>query len=221
VRVAGVDGCRGGWVIAVANGERVDISVRPDFRQVVDLLDHGVDAIAVDIPVGLPAAGARACDLAARRLLGPRRASVFPAPPRALLHERDFPTALRAKRAIDGTGLSKQAFLLLPKIAAVDAAITPDLQHRIVEAHPELAFRRRACADLLSKHTSAGLDQRRRLVAGLHPHRPLSRPAGARPDDVLDAVVLTATARRLALGQADHLGDGRCDARGLVMEIVW
>ena len=139
----------------------------------------------------------------------------------ALLHERDYPTALRTKRALDGKGLSKQAFFLLPKMAEVDACLDPDLQARIVEAHPELAFRAQADRELPSKHTREGLAQRERLVSALTDRRSPPSLAGTRPDDVLDAIVLTATAKRLAIGTAEHLGDGRRDARGLLMEIVF
>ncbi len=166
--VAGVDGCRAGWVVAVADGRTVDVSVVAAFADVLDLLDAGIDAIAVDIPIGLPEAGPRQCDIDARKLLGPRRSTVFPAPPRALLHERNYPTALQTKRALDGQGLSKQAFHLLPKIAEVDACLQPELQPRIVEAHPELAFQLLAGEHLPSKHDAEGLAQRERSRFATH-----------------------------------------------------
>lgn len=222
--VAGVDGCRGGWVVALAepdDGALVDVVVLSTFADVVALLVQDVTHVAVDMPIGLPDAGSRACDVAARRLLGLRRSTVFPAPPRPILDERDYPTALARKRAIDGVGLSKQAFNLLPRIAEVDAALTPELQSRIVECHPELAFQRRHGEPLESKHTAPGRAQRQALVADLVGDRPLPRLAGTRPDDVLDALALTWTARAICVGREERLGDARRDARGLVMEIVW
>jgi predicted RNase H-like nuclease len=224
VTVAGVDGCRDGWVIAQADaddGALIDVAVVPSFVEVARLLDHDVEMIAVDMPIGLPEAGARACDREARRLLGPRRSTVFPAPPRALLDSTDYHHALARKRAIDGSGLSKQTYFLLPKIAEIDAALTPVGQESVVEAHPELAFLRLMGTPLLSKHTDAGLQQRLDLVEQvLHDQQvPLARPA--RIDDVLDAIVLTVTARALLSGTAQRLGDGARDARGLAMEIAW
>lgn len=222
--VAGVDGCRRGWVVATADdndGSILDVTVLAQFDKVVGLLALGVSHLAVDMPIGLPNAGPRVCDVAARQLLGPRRSSVFPAPPRPILHERDYPTALARKRAIDGTGLSKQTFHLLPKIAEVDAALTPALQARVVECHPELAFRRRNGEPLASKHDEVGRQRRRALVTDLLRDRPLPRVRGARPDDILDAIVLTRTARALGNGGAERLGDGARDSRGLVMEIAW
>lgn len=211
-------------MVAIADssdGSIIDVSVDASFDDVVARLDHGVTHIAVDMPIGLPEAGPRACDVAARRLLGPRRSTVFPAPPRPILHERDYQAALAHKRVIDGTGLSKQSFHLLPKIAEVDAAISPTMQPRVVECHPELAFQRRHGRPLASKHDPSGLEQRRDLVGDLLGDQPIPRLRGTEPHDVLDAIALTLTARALLHDEAERLGDGARDARGLVMEIVW
>lgn len=221
--VAGVDGCRNGWVVAQADpadGAVLDVAVIPSFAEVAQLLADDVEMIAVDMPIGLPDAGPRACDREARRLLGPRGSTVFPTPPRSLLGVREYPDALARKRALDGNGLSKQTFFLLPKIAELDAAITPEHQRSVVESHPELAFLRRLGTPLLSKHTEGGRQQRIDLVHGIAPD-PLPRIPHAKPDDVLDAIALTATARALLCGTAERLGDGARDARGLVMEIAW
>jgi predicted RNase H-like nuclease len=223
VLVAGVDGCRAGWAVALADardGTVADVVVVPAFAEVVARLGRDVAMIAVDMPIGLPDAGPRACDVDARRLLGARRSTVFPAPPRPMLGCTDYQEALGLKHAIDGIGLSKQAFHLLPKIAEVDAAITPLLQARVVESHPELAFRRLAGSPLDSKHRQPGRAQRISVVQALIGALPIPRLGGAAADDVLDALALTATARALVRGTAERLGDGARDARGLVMEIA-
>lgn len=220
--VAGVDGCRAGWVVALDRDGTIDVSVVPRFAGVVALLDEGVDVIAVDMPIGLPDSGSRACDIEARCHLGPRRSSVFPAPPRPLLDATDYPSALATKRSLDGRGLSKQSFHLLPKIAEVDAVLTPQRQPRVVESHPELAFARTAGSALTgSKHTPGGRVERRRLATQVLGDRAVNAVPGAELHDVLDALMLIATARRLADGTAERLGDGSRDARGLVMEIAW
>lgn len=170
-----------------------------------------VDTIAIDIPIGLLDAGARACDVEARRRLGPRRASVFPAPARPMLSAATYSDAL----AIGG--LSKQAFNLIPKIRDVDAHMTPRRQRRVVEAHPELGFAMllgRPCA--APKRTPEGLAERRAAVS-ISVERP---PPGAKWDDVLDACALIPTARRVRDGSAERLGDGARDAKGLRCEIV-
>jgi predicted RNase H-like nuclease len=179
-------------------------------------------ALAIDMPMGLPDDGPRACDLAARRRLGARRSSVFPTPVRTTLGAPTYAEALARSRAACGRGLSRQAFNLLAKMAEVDAAIRPDLQDRVVEAHPEMAFARLAgepCSH--PKRTTEGRAERLALLraAGLGDLSARRLP-GAAPDDVLDAAALTLTAARVRDGLAERLGDGARDARGLRMEIV-
>lgn len=207
VVVAGVDGAPGGWVVALGDGT---VDVVPALDDLfADVRAGAVAAVAVDMPIGLPVSGRRACDVAARRLLGPRRSSVFPVPARRFLHARSFDEV---------SGLSIQAFNLLPRIAEVDGLVDPTLQDRVVESHPELAFARLAGAPLAEpKRTALGITRRAALL-GVDD---ILRPRGARADDVLDALVLVRTARRIADGTAERLGDGSVDERGLRMEIAW
>ena len=83
--VAGVDGCKAGWVcfkLYETGAMAVDVV------NVTELLvgrPDGLQALAIDIPIGLMD-GPRACDKAARTKLGtPRGSSVFPPPCRAAL----------------------------------------------------------------------------------------------------------------------------------------
>jgi predicted RNase H-like nuclease len=193
------------------------ISVVGSFLELAARVRRGeLAAVAIDIPIGLPERGGRACDVEARALLGPRRSSVFPAPVRAVLGCTTWFEANAKARATDGRGLSRQVFNLLPKIAEVDAAISPRQQRRIVEAHPELCFASMAGTPLAAPKRTAGGRAARESLVGV----PAVRPAGAAPDDVLDALAALWTARRVALGREQRLGDNARDARGLRMEIV-
>jgi predicted RNase H-like nuclease len=245
VRLGGVDGCRGGWVLVTTGlrpGSPTTVEVLATFAEIVDRVKRGdLDRVGVDMSIGLPASGRRACDGAARARLGARRSSVFPTPPRPLLSVTDYAEALARSRAIDGRGLSKQAFFLLPKMAEVDAAITPGLQSAIFECHPESCFATLAGAPLSTpKRSAAGQAERAALLSpafgdglslafgdGLSARPkidpeicPRFHPAGAAADDVLDAFAVAEAARRHHRGTAVVLGDGALDARGLRMEII-
>jgi hypothetical protein len=77
--------------------------------------------IALDMPIGLPERGPRACDLEARRLLGPGRASsVFPAPIRPVLVATSYDDACQIRLQVEGKKLSRQAWVIVPKIREVD-----------------------------------------------------------------------------------------------------
>ena len=220
--LAGVDGCRGGWIAVLhdraAASWRIALAARWD-----ELPD--ADRIAVDMPIGLPDSGRRGCDFAARCLLGPRRsASVFIGLRRPLLAFATYAEANAWGKA-DRAGLAKQAWFLLPRIAEIDRALTPDDQDRIHESHPELAFLRLHGGPVAeSKRTPEGLAIRRALleragvpVAALFEGLDRRRAAA---DDLLDAAVLVLTATRIADGTATCLrAEPPRDARGLRMEI--
>lgn len=222
--VAGVDGCRGGWVVATLGPSGLGIAVTPAIAPVIEeVAEGGLAAVAIDMPVGLAGEGPRACDALARALLGPRRSSVFPAPARAVLGARTYREAAARSRAATGRSLPVQAYNLLDKVAELDRAIRPELQDRVVEAHPELAFRHLAGVPAAhAKRTPEGRAERLALLAaaGIGDVSRV-RALGAAPDDVLDAAVLALTALRIRDGSAVRLGDGSHDARGLRMEVAY
>ncbi len=222
---SGVDGYSRGWLVLRCSFDRkgrmdiVGLEGHPGFASVVALPDL---LIVVDIPIGLcPRAedGPRRCDVEARRILGKRGASVFPAPTRAALNS---PTYEHAK-AIGPINL--QTFRILRRVADVDGAMIPAMQTRVREGHPELSFREMAngAGALRTKASAEGRAQRRRLLAklGLDVDALLARrPPGAQADDVLDAAAMVWTAARIGYDQARPVPtDAPCDAKGLRMEI--
>ncbi|MGH3344453.1 MAG: DUF429 domain-containing protein, partial [Carbonactinosporaceae bacterium] len=72
--VLGVDGCPRGWIGArVADRRHVRWLALPDAAAVLDAAaDWDAAVTGIDVPIGLPEAGRRACDVAARAQLGPR-----------------------------------------------------------------------------------------------------------------------------------------------------
>jgi predicted RNase H-like nuclease len=73
------------------------------------------------------------------------------------------------------------------------------------------------------KRTRAGREERLRLLLGEVPDavRHLAPvPRGAAADDVLDALAVAITMRRVAAGRAHVVGDDRTDARGHPMRVV-
>src|SRR5262249_29149066 len=109
-------------------------------------LSEKPDVIAVDIPIGLldqAVRGGRDCDRGARSLLGhPRSSSVFSPPVRSALAYMTFATASAANRTSSPhqVGITQQGFALFPKLRDIDGHLTPRLQQRVREVHPELCF---------------------------------------------------------------------------------
>lgn len=140
--VVGVDGCPAGWVCFEVDlqSRRTAIRVLPNLIELISA-SPGPQLVAIDIPIGIPTKGPRACDIASRRLLGkPRSNSVFPAPVRATFAAKTYQEACALSLQAQGKSLSRQAFEIISKIREVDDVMTPEVQRRVFEVHPEVSF---------------------------------------------------------------------------------
>jgi predicted RNase H-like nuclease len=236
--LAGVDGCRSGWVAAFVrpSGEEARLRIVPHFADVL-AAPEAPAIVAIDIPIGLPdriGPDGRGPERAIRPLLGARQSSVFSVPPRAALYAGDFAAACAAALAASEPPrkVSKQLFMIAPKIREVDALLRADgsCVARVREVHPELAFwrlnRDRALDQpkkLKGVCYAPGLTLRRGLLvaAGLPASAAMSDPPkGAGADDLLDALACAAIARRLHAGTARPFPDPPArDAYGLPVAI--
>jgi predicted RNase H-like nuclease len=219
MRVAGVDGFRGRWVIATVDGGQVRWTLADSAAAVLDATADCA-AVAVDVPMGLDDRDPRECDRAARRIAGP---SVFPAPLRPFLHAATHADAVRIARAAGLPAPSVQLWNITPGIRDWDAVLTPRLQERVVESHPEVSFRHLRPGAYARKVTARGAGER---LAALRPFVDAvtalaAVPDGPRQDDALDALACAWSARRFATGTAVTLPpDQPSDSRGLRMRIV-
>ena len=235
MRVLGIDACVGGWVGVVATeGERVRLRFGRTIGELLAAVegDGGLDAIGIDIPIGLADDSVRRTDALARAALGPRRSSIFASPVRAALRAPTHAEFSTLHRERTGSGLSVQAYRIAPKIAEVDDHLAAG-GRMLTEVHPELSFATLAGLPgapvplAHAKRTWAGAEERRRLLdsVGLLPGSPPDRAgsagragradaeetnrtdddragAHAAPDDVLDAAIVAWTAFRIARGTA-------------------
>ena len=204
---AGVDGCKSGWVCAGFDGGAWTLSLMPALKDIVARMTPGA-TVCIDMPIGLSADGFRACDREARRLLGPRRSSVFPAPPRLAIPEAPYEAINARSKKECGKGVSKQAFYLLPKIREVEHCVLQAETASLawLETHPELCFAslNAGIPMTYSKKTSDGYGERFALIARFLGRRLLgelvasfeatvTRSVCAR-DDILDAMVCAVVA---------------------------
>lgn len=237
--VAGVDGCRAGWIVVLrpldAAGEAVSVLVK-SFEAVLALPGNPA-LIAVDMPIGLPdesGIGGRPADVAARAHLGARQSAVFAVPSRAAVLEEDYRRSCEVAFATSRPPrkVSKQCFHLFPKIREIDRVMTPALQERVVECHPELAFWALNGETALtepkkvkSRPWPAGLDLRRGLLVRAGYSEAFVAGHGYRnsdvgTDDLLDASACAASAARIFRGSGRRFPpDPPRDAKGLRMEI--
>ncbi len=223
--VVGVDGARGGWVVAeLCEASGPSIRFEPSISSVTNRLRLGTLAAAViDMPIGLSLDGVRPADTLARARLGERRSTFFPTPVHAVLEHDSWEAANAASRSASGKGLSKQAWNLVPKIRELDTTWSEDISGLLLEGHPEVSFAQMAGTPVLSKKATAdGQHERIELLIAN-----LSRDAGGVVDncprswrvDAVDALAIAWTAKRFVNGEALHLG-GQIGAKGRPMQLV-
>jgi predicted RNase H-like nuclease len=242
----GIDGCPGGWIaIHLAPRSPASAEFIPAGQMAQWLRNDGPPRLVlIDIPIGLPDAawarlrggdGSRGCEREARRLLGPRRSSVFNPPARpALAASRDDASQVNFREL--GKKLSRQSLGILPKIREVDEALAdPGVAGSAAtlwEAHPELAFRACNAGRPLGhwKRTPDGQRERLALLERVHAGaRAFVKQAAAQyprkrvgTDDLVDALVLAVAALR---GYPDHYralpSIPEQDSAGRPMEMVF
>lgn len=231
--VAGVDGCKGGWV-AVFRHARTGRSFARFAETITEIVGASEQPawVAIDMPMGFAddaKPGGRDCEKAARAILGPagRASCVFSAPCRGALAAKDYPAANARNRKAAGVGLSKQAWNLFPKMREIDALLRARSDAPIFESHPELCFARLAGEPLrAAKKTAEGRAQRLTLLAkegfgelpewlDLFPRKFVA------PDDVIDAAVVCLTALRRAKGTAERLPTQAPQDRHGIEMAIW
>jgi predicted RNase H-like nuclease len=195
--VAGVDLARGGLAVVVLDEARVVGAFRCETFAEALLVE--AEIVAVDIPIGIPEAGTRPADVAARRFVGPRASSVFTTAVRPVLKAPTYAEARTVATELTGKSISAQTYALRRRILEVDEYARDD--ERVIEVHPEVSFRELAHRPLLSKKRADGLAERRALLEQAGIEVPESVPRIAEPD-LLDATVAAWSGRRYALGEA-------------------
>jgi predicted RNase H-like nuclease len=236
--VAGVDGCRAGWICVffIDDPSNASVTIFPDFENLVSAFSDNT-IIAVDMPIGLPekiGRAGRGPEKLVRPHLGERQSSVFSIPARAAVYCDDYTKACRIAQATSEPPrkVSKQAFHLFPKIRQIDHFLRKEVpsRDRIIESHPEFAFwalngnqPMHMPKKVKSRINSAGIEERKSLLfqCGFTKtvlEAPLA--GGAGDDDLLDACAVSLIAKRRAEGIArpwpDPPGE---DAHGLPVAI--
>jgi len=238
--VAGVDGCRAGWIAVLMRTDDQGahrVVTASSLDAIADAPEQPA-VIAVDMPIGLPdrtEGSGRVPEQLIRPLLGARQSSVFAIPSRSAVEAVEFAEActIAAATSDPSRKVSRQGFAIFPKIREIDALLRarPDLHDRVYEVHPELAFWALNDARALDRPKKVkgtphgpGMALRRELLrrSGLLPEALIEAapPRGAAEDDLLDALAGLTVALDLARGGGQSFPDppGR-DAHGLPVAI--
>lgn len=232
--IAGVDGCRKGWLVATVESwpctEVPQLVVCEEFGQVLDATAD-CRVVMVDMPIGLPEGKLpRSCDIEARKQLGAAWMRIFYAPPHCTLDAHEPGEFQQRHREATGKGAGWPVWPLVKKLVQVNHTMTPALQERVKEFHPELAWQHlNGETPPISKHKQGGVDQRiswlSSSVPGIDQIAAWKRKCGraVEVDDILDALVGLAAAQAFVdgpdLSRRLPSANPPCDERGLRMEI--
>lgn len=216
-QIAGVDGCKAGWIAVIAVPDAFETAEVKIFARFAELISQlpARSIIAIDMPIGLPKRtkkGGRRPDWAAREFLRPHQARIFPVPSRqaAYAYAKGFTEvcAIARETSDPARAPSIQLFAILPRIQQIDEILRqePALRERVFEVHPEVSFKvMNANEPLPSKKGEHGIRLRQSLLnkegfaAAFLDRRP---PRGAAKDDFYDACACAWSARRILRGKA-------------------
>lgn len=208
-RYVGVDGCPAGWfaiwnIVQPAGAISVEQSIGyAMFKDIADLMSVLDDAkrILIDIPIGLKVDAPRQLEAQLRKLLGPKRSSVFPVPVRPAVYAGSYEEACELNVKAVGKKLSKQSWNICGKIQQVDQYLIEqyDARYILMESHPELAFQRLSGRVLEhGKKTKPGIEERLHILGQHNADLPrlfsrilnATKRADLARDDILDAMAL-------------------------------
>ena len=236
-RVLGIDGCPGGWLIVGRDASGYSLEVLNAEEQLKQRVSNAVLSL-IDIPIGLPAAHSpRRCDTILRERLGSNYAnSVFSVPVRNAVYAQSYEEACRINQEITGKKISLQLWNIAPRIRQVDSMLvqTPSLRESVKECHPEwlLKLLNNNKPIPAKKTTREGQYRRKELLRsqGIPVDRLQDRlyekyyKKQAKPDDLLDALVLNHSAWRVVFdGNKLHAlpAELETDEQGLPMAIFY
>lgn len=198
----GIDGCRGGWIIAWLKDEQhAEIflveSLHPFLEKAPKQAVILIDMILYKDNEIAP----RPFDQLAKSQLGKWHSRVFPAPPKVALKGKNYLAACSLSFYQSGKKISKQCYNLFPKIREANHPSIP--AKKLIEYHPEIAFKQlnKNAAIEASKKTEQGQILRKKVITNYLISDPLElkrinkKKKLWQADDVLDALALAIVAK--------------------------
>lgn len=231
---AGIDGCRGGWIMVSHDRGVGDYALAPALADLLDALPPD-SLVLIDIPLGLGSPGyPRTVESELRRRVPGRGSTVFNVPSRAAVYAESKDEARRMNIRETGKSLSEQSLNICPKIRQADSWLRSrndgSKTISLYESHPETAFAALKGEVLLSKKSQPeGREERLALLRkadaefGSLYERILkeTKRKDVRADDILDAAALCRIAELGRSRGLDFIRDGNDrDELGIEMKIA-
>lgn len=231
--VAGVDGCRTGWIMVKCEVGEFEFGIYERFEALL-FENPDLDRILIDIPLGLSSEHhPRTIDKVLRAELKGRSSTVFTPACRVAIYKHSYEEAKKTNLALEGKSLSIQSYNISSKIRELDdLLIQKNPVVPILESHPELCFKYLNQGKVLSskKSTPVGLKERLELLSAFDPQikslfekiLASTKRKEVAKDDIIDAICLCLVNK---LGHSHRLqflkDQNLTDARGIEMKIAY
>lgn len=232
MNLAGIDGCKAGWLMVRAVDGVYDFKPYETFAHLI-IDNQQLDYLLIDIPVGLSSPGfPRTIDATMRKELKGRSSTVFNAPCRLAVYEKDYQKARHLNQQVEGKSLSIQSLAISEKIREVDEYLSSTRNRiTVVESHPELCFKYLNRGIVPSKKsTKEGIAERLKIIAKYEPklvdlyHQALkdTKRKHAKRDDIIDAICLLLVNKLGFEGHFSFLTDKHdVDEQGINIRIAY
>lgn len=227
-RAVGIDGCKGGWIVADIMHGKLEVSKFNSLEEIVSEIPF--DTCVIDMVIGLQgkAADIRPDSFARHELKG-RASTIFPAPCREAVYGETKEQRIESNVKILGKKFTSQTDAIIPKIREVDEFLQRNekLKNTIEESHPEVCFARLNGSVLMSsKHTEEGIQDRSRILqkyidgVSFEEMKALSSRIKCNMDDITDAVCLAIVANIKSLGKTETIPEHpMMDETGVLMQM--
>lgn len=233
MKFIGIDGCKVGWFyVGLDSNGGWEVGVVPRISELSGHIKTS-ELTLVDIPIGLREREhlERLCDLSARKVLGKRRSSIFPAPSRLAINCATYEEASQVNSHYTGRKLSKQSWAIAAKIKEIDDFLQKaDMKRKVREIHPEVCFwaLNKGTEMAHSKKKPEGINERQAILSKYceltdeiinSALKKYLRKEVAK-DDIVDGLVGAVTAT--FAGALETLPEEpEIDAKGFLMEMIY
>lgn len=228
-RSIGIDGCKGGWIVADIKNASLEVHRFSSLEETVDKIPF--DKCLIDMVIGLQGdvRDVRPESLARKELKG-RASTIFPAPCRKAVYGDTKEQRIDINEKVLGKKFTSQTDAIIPKIREVDEFLQRNIKYKnvIEESHPEVCFARLNGEVLMSsKHTDEGIKERTAILGkyldevSLEKVIEISKQLKCNADDITDAVCLAIVANLKSLGKSETIPQNpMMDETGLFMQMV-
>lgn len=226
----GVDGCKGGWIAAIYENEKLKLSKYSCIEELVSANEDYRELI-IDMVIGLPSSNAEVRpDSAARALIPGRTSTIFAVPSRQAIYADDKDEIREVNIKALGKDLPAQTIAIIPKMRELDEFLQshPNHKNRLKESHPEVCFSRLKGSVIMSRKADGeGIAERVRILREYLPDitedyiYQEAKKFKCNPDDVVDSIVLCVTGNLFAQGKSDVIPENvQEDVTGLRMQMI-